>query len=147
MKVLKHPTFCCLISLSSCQLLAWNDENIWGLKGLSHFLTDAPWESPLVVSLFVLASSLYFKLTDGTNGDFSTNAGSLDCLNTKLFLHSCPFISTVCSRVGFSFLSCLPKFICVIYVSVCSNDFSRMVAEEYLSFFSFTGLTLDQALR
>uniref|UniRef100_A0A669BJC6 PH and SEC7 domain-containing protein 1 n=1 Tax=Oreochromis niloticus TaxID=8128 RepID=A0A669BJC6_ORENI len=28
-----------------------------------------------------------------------------------------------------------------------ANDFSRMVAEEYLSFFSFTGLTLDQALR
>uniref|UniRef100_A0A669BE52 PH and SEC7 domain-containing protein 1 n=1 Tax=Oreochromis niloticus TaxID=8128 RepID=A0A669BE52_ORENI len=28
-----------------------------------------------------------------------------------------------------------------------NNDFSRMVAEEYLSFFSFTGLTLDQALR
>uniref|UniRef100_A0AAX7UW53 Pleckstrin and Sec7 domain containing n=1 Tax=Astatotilapia calliptera TaxID=8154 RepID=A0AAX7UW53_ASTCA len=27
------------------------------------------------------------------------------------------------------------------------NDFSRMVAEEYLSFFNFTGLTLDQALR
>uniref|UniRef100_A0A672YFX0 SEC7 domain-containing protein n=1 Tax=Sphaeramia orbicularis TaxID=375764 RepID=A0A672YFX0_9TELE len=28
-----------------------------------------------------------------------------------------------------------------------NNDFSRMVAEEYLSFFSFTGLGLDQALR
>uniref|UniRef100_A0A3Q2U219 PH and SEC7 domain-containing protein 1-like n=1 Tax=Fundulus heteroclitus TaxID=8078 RepID=A0A3Q2U219_FUNHE len=28
-----------------------------------------------------------------------------------------------------------------------NNDFSRMVAEEYLSFFSFAGLTLDQALR
>uniref|UniRef100_A0A7N8Y624 PH and SEC7 domain-containing protein 1-like n=1 Tax=Mastacembelus armatus TaxID=205130 RepID=A0A7N8Y624_9TELE len=28
-----------------------------------------------------------------------------------------------------------------------NNDFSRMVAEEYLSFFNFTGLTLDQALR
>lgn len=30
---------------------------------------------------------------------------------------------------------------------VCSNDFSRMVAEEYLSFFNFTGQSLDQALR
>ncbi|XP_036402836.1 PH and SEC7 domain-containing protein 1-like [Megalops cyprinoides] len=28
-----------------------------------------------------------------------------------------------------------------------NNDFSRMVAEEYLRFFNFTGLTLDQALR
>nr|XP_043869915.1 PH and SEC7 domain-containing protein 1-like isoform X2 [Solea senegalensis] len=28
-----------------------------------------------------------------------------------------------------------------------NNDFSRMVVEEYLSFFNFTGLTLDQALR
>ncbi|KAL0984256.1 hypothetical protein UPYG_G00139110 [Umbra pygmaea] len=28
-----------------------------------------------------------------------------------------------------------------------NNDFSRMVAEEYLHFFNFTGLTLDQALR
>lgn len=32
-------------------------------------------------------------------------------------------------------------------MSVCSNEFSRMVAEEYLSFFNFTGLGLDQALR
>nr|XP_033805405.1 PH and SEC7 domain-containing protein 4 [Geotrypetes seraphini] len=28
-----------------------------------------------------------------------------------------------------------------------NNDFSRMVAEEYISFFDFTGHTLDQALR
>uniref|UniRef100_A0A8C2YXC3 Pleckstrin and Sec7 domain containing n=1 Tax=Cyclopterus lumpus TaxID=8103 RepID=A0A8C2YXC3_CYCLU len=28
-----------------------------------------------------------------------------------------------------------------------NNDFSRMVAEEYLSFFNFTGLSIDQALR
>ncbi|KAI4807252.1 hypothetical protein KUCAC02_027074 [Chaenocephalus aceratus] len=28
-----------------------------------------------------------------------------------------------------------------------NNDFSRMVAEEYLSFFDFAGLTIDQALR
>ncbi|KAG1955321.1 uncharacterized protein LOC120474775 [Pimephales promelas] len=28
-----------------------------------------------------------------------------------------------------------------------NNDFSRMVAEEYLHFFTFTGMTLDQALR
>uniref|UniRef100_A0A8C9VUC7 Pleckstrin and Sec7 domain containing n=1 Tax=Scleropages formosus TaxID=113540 RepID=A0A8C9VUC7_SCLFO len=28
-----------------------------------------------------------------------------------------------------------------------NNDFSRMVAEEYLHFFDFTGLTVDQALR
>ncbi|KAM9837880.1 uncharacterized protein ACBR49_018503 [Aulostomus maculatus] len=28
-----------------------------------------------------------------------------------------------------------------------NNDFSRMVAEEYLSFFDFSGLALDQALR
>lgn len=28
-----------------------------------------------------------------------------------------------------------------------NNDFSRMVAEEYLQYFNFTGMTLDQALR
>lgn len=28
-----------------------------------------------------------------------------------------------------------------------SNEFSKMVAEEYLRFFDFTGLTLDKALR
>ncbi|XP_028827515.1 PH and SEC7 domain-containing protein 2 isoform X2 [Denticeps clupeoides] len=28
-----------------------------------------------------------------------------------------------------------------------NNDFSRMVAEEYLTFFEFTGMTLDQSLR
>lgn len=28
-----------------------------------------------------------------------------------------------------------------------SNDFSKMVAEEYLTFFEFTGMTLDQSLR
>jgi len=28
-----------------------------------------------------------------------------------------------------------------------SNEFSKLVAEEYLSFFDFTGLTLDKALR
>lgn len=32
-------------------------------------------------------------------------------------------------------------------VSVCSNEFSQMVAEEYLSHFNFSGLTIDQALR
>lgn len=29
----------------------------------------------------------------------------------------------------------------------CSNDFSAMVAEEYLSLFDFKGKTLDEALR
>ncbi|KFV69364.1 PH and SEC7 domain-containing protein 2, partial [Dryobates pubescens] len=29
----------------------------------------------------------------------------------------------------------------------CSNEFSKLVAEEYLSFFDFSGLTLDRALR
>ncbi|CAB1312548.1 unnamed protein product, partial [Coregonus sp. 'balchen'] len=28
-----------------------------------------------------------------------------------------------------------------------NNEFSRMVAEEYLSYFNFSGLTIDQALR
>lgn len=31
--------------------------------------------------------------------------------------------------------------------SAYSNDFSKMVAEEYLTFFEFTGMTLDQSLR
>lgn len=29
----------------------------------------------------------------------------------------------------------------------CSNEFSQLVASEYLSFFDFTGLSLDRALR
>lgn len=53
------------------------------------------------------------------------------------------------------FLSLLPMlfFYCcispydILYLFVYSNDFSRMVAEEYLSFFNFTGLVIDQALR
>ena len=28
-----------------------------------------------------------------------------------------------------------------------SNEFSKLVAEEYLKFFDFTGMTLDQSLR
>lgn len=30
---------------------------------------------------------------------------------------------------------------------LCSNDFSSMVAEEYLSYFNLSGMTVDQALR
>ncbi|TNN35456.1 hypothetical protein EYF80_054382 [Liparis tanakae] len=33
------------------------------------------------------------------------------------------------------------------YPAVYSNDFSQMVAEEYLSNFSFSGQSIDQALR
>lgn len=47
----------------------------------------------------------------------------------------------LCVTVWFSvtvFLHVSPMF---------SNDFSRMVAEEYLQCFSFTGMALDQALR
>ncbi|XP_051769721.1 PH and SEC7 domain-containing protein 1 isoform X2 [Ctenopharyngodon idella] len=37
---------------------------------------------------------------------------------------------------------------CDIARHLCkNNDFSRMVAEEYLHYFNFTGMTLDQALR
>lgn len=37
-----------------------------------------------------------------------------------------------------------------LHLSICpahSNDFSKLVAGEYLKFFVFTGMTLDQALR
>lgn len=37
-----------------------------------------------------------------------------------------------------------------LHLSLCpahSNDFSKLVAGEYLKFFVFTGMTLDQALR
>lgn len=34
---------------------------------------------------------------------------------------------------------------CVLFCY--SNEFSRLVAEEYLKFFDFTGMTLDQSLR
>lgn len=33
------------------------------------------------------------------------------------------------------------------FLFLYSNDFSRMVAAEYLGYFNFTGQTLDQALR
>lgn len=29
----------------------------------------------------------------------------------------------------------------------CSNDFSQMVAQEYLEHFNFSGMNIDQALR
>lgn len=35
----------------------------------------------------------------------------------------------------------------MISTSLHSNDFSRAVAQEYLSFFQFSGQSLDQALR
>lgn len=38
-------------------------------------------------------------------------------------------------------------FLLGFYFFFPSNDFSRMVAEEYLGYFNFTGQTLDQALR
>ena len=46
--------------------------------------------------------------------------------------------------------------VCVLVASVLitksilfsySNEFSKLVAEEYLKFFDFTGMTLDQSLR
>lgn len=30
---------------------------------------------------------------------------------------------------------------------LCSNEFSQLVASEYLNFFDFSGLSLDRALR
>lgn len=35
----------------------------------------------------------------------------------------------------------------IYFFLIYSNEFSKMVAEEYLKFFVFTGMTLDQALR
>lgn len=35
----------------------------------------------------------------------------------------------------------------MLSLSPCSNEFSQLVASEYLSFFDFSGLTLDRALR
>lgn len=32
-------------------------------------------------------------------------------------------------------------------LSLCSNEFSQLVASEYLNFFDFSGLSLDRALR
>lgn len=45
-----------------------------------------------------------------------------------------------------------PLFCCALLLTdaLCSpdsNEFSRLVAGEYLSFFDFSGLTLDRALR
>ncbi len=34
-----------------------------------------------------------------------------------------------------------------MFCCVHSNDFSKMVAEEYLNLFEFTDMTLDQSLR
>uniref|UniRef100_A0A8C7GDI9 Pleckstrin and Sec7 domain containing n=1 Tax=Oncorhynchus kisutch TaxID=8019 RepID=A0A8C7GDI9_ONCKI len=50
--------------------------------------------------------------------------------------------------LSFSLFSCLYLYL-FIYVSLSlpSNDFSHKVAEEYLHFFNFTGLNVDQALR
>lgn len=35
----------------------------------------------------------------------------------------------------------------MVFLSLCSNEFSQLVASEYLSFFDFSGLSLDRALR
>lgn len=61
-------------------------------------------------------------------------------------------IDVLCFCFNF-FVSCRPHVTVspllsvILHLCVCSNDFSRMVAEEYLSFFNFTGLGIDQALR
>uniref|UniRef100_A0AAR2KLU3 Pleckstrin and Sec7 domain containing a n=1 Tax=Pygocentrus nattereri TaxID=42514 RepID=A0AAR2KLU3_PYGNA len=39
------------------------------------------------------------------------------------------------------------KHFTLCFLFPCSNEFSQMVAEEYLSYFNFSGLTVDQALR
>lgn len=49
----------------------------------------------------------------------------------------CPCAPTVCCALLLMDTPCSPG----------SNEFSRLVAGEYLSFFDFSGLTLDRALR
>lgn len=41
----------------------------------------------------------------------------------------------------------LSEFIFNFLIIFCSNDFSRAVADEYLKYFDFEGLKLDEALR
>lgn len=55
--------------------------------------------------------------------------------------HPSSRVSIVCSYIVILF-DCL-----FISDSFFSNDFSRLVAEEYLHYFSLTEMTLDQALR
>ncbi len=45
------------------------------------------------------------------------------------------------------FLHCHPLWLSFHIWLLFSNDFSRLVAEEYLHYFNFTEMTLDQALR
>lgn len=59
-------------------------------------------------------------------------------LSKKSVFVSVLAVSVSCSVISSAHSCCFP---------VCSNDFSQMVAEEYLSNFDFTGLTIDQALR
>lgn len=106
---------CCSISSSVCQLLARADDKEFGIKGFSHFPTDAP------------ASCIF-----------------LNCLFSGL---RPPISSWLHAPPDWRLFS--PSLLLLLWYCFClhSNDFSRMVAEEYLRFFNFTGLALDQALR
>lgn len=114
---------CCSISSSVRQLLARADEKEFGIKGFSHFLT-----------VYFPASGLHLQLTLHTWLTDSWNWAE----NADIRL-------TSCACFLFPYFPLLCYFIYCLYLY--SNDFSRMVAEEYLSFFNFTGLALDQALR
>ncbi len=57
-----------------------------------------------------------------------------------------PFVCerAYCTVKQFSFIPTIPLFLVSF---CCSNEFSQLVASEYLSFFDFTGSSLDRALR
>lgn len=83
-------------------------------------------------------------------GDFSEFHGSVGCLSL-----ACPlqpwrapsFLESTQPLCAFGCPHSLVDPILILPLFYFSNEFSRMVAGEYLKFFVFTGMSLDQALR
>lgn len=128
----------CSISPSVCQLLAVLMRKKLGLK---CFLADRKHPGNLLLVFYwppVCISSWVTDWQPKLRPLTELRKLASECLTGILcfLVYCCCWIALFVLR--WYFISSL---------SVYSNDFSRMVAEEYLSFFNFTGLGLDQALR
>lgn len=102
-----------------------------GIKGFLHPLTHAPRESPPLPLLF-----LFFRPAVCVSGSRTDSPNRASNVWMTAFL-----------LVVFFPVRCVLSLYFLFFSRPPSNDFSRMVAEEYLSFFNFTSLSIDQALR
>lgn len=91
-------------------------------------------------SLFVCSRSFSYQ----TDAPWEQQSPS-PCFPVKLFWKSLIWHLSVIIHHSLTLFFVLTLSSWFVFLS--SNDFSRMVAEEYLGYFNFTGQTLDQALR